>query len=189
MNILRLKTASLPLLVTLAIFSVGASLNANAADAQKKTQADLLAVLPQAKLSLADGIRQATGQGETPLSAKFEFDDEGKLSLSVYVAGKGAGVAAENNVLKELSGDATAGKWKPKTEVFADVPHVARSAQQLTLIAIGHTELTKVIDRAQQEHRGKVYSITPMLVNNTPQISVLLINNGKSSEYTYQISK
>jgi hypothetical protein len=62
----------------------------------------LLKVLSQSKHSLADGIRQATTSTEVPISAKFELDDNGKLSLSVYTAERGLATDAENNILKEL---------------------------------------------------------------------------------------
>ncbi len=50
----------------------------------------LLKVLSQSKHSLADGIRQTTKSTEVPISAKFELDNNGKLSLSVYTAEKGS---------------------------------------------------------------------------------------------------
>src|SRR5881296_1175876 len=65
----------------------------------------LLKVLSNSKHSLADGIRQATKSTEVPISAKFELDDNGKLSLSVYTAEKGLTTDAEHNILKELSGN------------------------------------------------------------------------------------
>lgn len=189
MNLSRQKYSLPSLMIAVGALSLPVSINVYAADAAAKTQADLLSAIPKSKLSLSDGIRQATHAGETALSAKFEFDDAGKLSLSVYVAGKGTSVAADSNVLKELAGDPTGNKWTPQTEVFADAPHVARSAQQLTLVAIGHTDLIKVIDRAQREHGGKVYAITPVMVKDVPKIAVSIINAGRSTDYTYDLMK
>jgi hypothetical protein len=90
----------------------------------------LLKALPNSKLMLADGLRQAAKSGEVPISAKFELNDEGKLSLSVYTAEKGLNHDAEHNVLKELSGSPEATQWNPAVEVFKDVEHIARSAEQ-----------------------------------------------------------
>lgn len=182
-NIFSLCVLTQFILLTVAIT------NAHAGENAKDGQLKLVAALPSAKLSLADGIRQATKRGETPLSAKFEFDDEGKLSLSIYVAGKGANAPAEQNQLQELSGDASADKWNPKTEVFQDVPHIARSAQQLTLVALGHINLIKMLERAQKEHNGKVYSITPILDKDTVKLVILMAKNGRSAEYTYNTGK
>src|SRR5262244_3969820 len=89
----------------------------------------LLAVLSNAKLSLLDGVRQAAKGGEAPSSAKFELDDNKKLSLSVYTAEKGVGEDPEHNVLKELSGSPEQTTWTPESEVFKDLPHVSRASE------------------------------------------------------------
>src|SRR2546425_9543397 len=57
------------------------------AEDSKDTQA-LLEALGKSKLTVLDGVRQAAKGGAVPISAKFELED-GKLSLSVYTAGKG----------------------------------------------------------------------------------------------------
>src|SRR5262245_59460880 len=81
--------------------------------------ADVLKALPSAKVTLSAGIQQAQAKPpEVSVSAKFEMDDKGQLSLSVYTAEKGLAVDAEHNVLKELSGSPTAAKWSPEVEVF-----------------------------------------------------------------------
>src|SRR5438128_3791201 len=109
------------------------------ADESKDTQA-LVAALAKSKLTLSEGMRQATKGAAVPISAKFELED-GKLSLSVYTAEKGLSVIPEKNVLQELSGSPVAEKWAPSVEVFKDVPHVSRSSQQLTLMALGKASL------------------------------------------------
>src|SRR2546426_10709669 len=85
----------------------------------------LLKALPKAKVTLAQGIQQAAkgSGGAAPISAKFEMDDKGMLSLSVYVADKGLDKSAEHNVLKELSGSPESAAWTPETETFKDVEH------------------------------------------------------------------
>src|SRR5262245_30835547 len=73
--------------------------------AGERAESDLLTAVPSAKQTLAAGIRQSqTKAPEAAISAKFELDDKGQLSLSVYTAEKGLSVDAEHNVLKELSG-------------------------------------------------------------------------------------
>src|SRR5262245_53553669 len=97
--------------------------------------ADVVKALPSAKVTLSSGIQQAQAKSpEVSISAKFEMDDKGQLSLSVYTAEKGLAVDAEHNVLKELSGSPAAAKWSPEVEVFKDVPHVSRSSQQLAVM-------------------------------------------------------
>src|SRR5437762_13118998 len=112
------------------------------AEDSKDTQA-LLEALGKSKLTVLDGVRQAAKGGAVPISAKFELED-GKLSLSVYTAEKGLSVPADHNVLQELSGSPEEEKWAPKTEVFKDVAHVARSSEQLTLMALSKSSLATV---------------------------------------------
>jgi len=147
------------------------------AENAKDTQA-LLKALSKSKHTLIDGVRQAAKSGAVPISAKFELED-GKLSLSVYTAEKGLAVAPEKNVLQELSGSPEAEKWAPSVEVFKDVPHVARSSEQLTLMALGKTSLADIIARVQKTQSGTVFSVTPVIRNHKPTAEVLVSDQGK----------
>ncbi len=147
------------------------------AEDPKKTQA-LLEALGKSKHTLMDGVRQAAKDGGVPISAKFELED-GKLSLSVYTAQKGLSVKPEQNVLQELSGSPESEKWAPSAEVFKDVPHVARSSEQLTLMALGKTSLADIIARVQKTQSGTVFSVTPVIRNHKPAAEVLVSDQGK----------
>src|SRR5882762_7007287 len=147
------------------------------AEDSKDAQA-LLEALGKSKHTLLDGVRQAAKGGAVPISAKFELED-GKLSLSVYTAGKGLGVPPEQNVLQELSGSPESEKWTPNVEVFKDVPHVARASAQLTLMALGKNSLADIIARAQKAQSGTVFSVTPMIRNHTAVTEVLMSDDGK----------
>src|SRR5947207_2391122 len=153
-----------------------AALPAARADDSKDTQA-LIEALGKSKHTLADGMRQAAKGGAVPISAKFEMED-GKLSLSVYTAEKGLSVEPEKNVLQELSGSPE-DKWEPKVEVFKDVPHVARSSEQLTLMALGRASLAQIIERAEKSQSGMVFSVTPVIRNHKPAAEVLVADKGK----------
>lgn len=161
-----------------AVLLVAGVLGSSAAGAEESQESkDLEAVaraLGKTKLTLLDGIRQATQGTAVPISAKFEMED-GKLSLSVYTAGKGLAVPAEENVLQELSGSPEGDKWTPQVEVFKDVPHVARSAEQLAVLALARTSLEKMVVQAQKRGDGTVFSITPAVKNHRP-VAVLLIS-------------
>src|SRR5262245_40628424 len=122
----------------------------------------LLQALPNSKHTLLEGIQQVGKAPETPISAKFELEN-GKLSLSVYTAGKGLDVDAEHNVLQEYAGSPESSEWKPAVAVFDDSAHVARSAQQQTLMALARSSLAEVVKKAEQAQAGTVYSITPVL--------------------------
>src|SRR2546426_8392921 len=141
------------------------------------TQA-LLEALGKSKLTLLGGVRQAAKGGAVPISAKFELED-GKLPLSVYTAEKGLSVPPEQNVLQELSGSPEQDKWEPTVEVFKDVPHVARSSQQLTLMALGKSSLANIIARARKTQSGTGFSVTPVIRNHKPVAEVLVGDKGK----------
>src|SRR5262249_40528636 len=112
--------------------------------------------LKTAKHSLIEGIQQAQKENGPAISAKFEFEDR-KLMLSVYTAKAGIEKDAEHNVLMELNGEATKPKWEPKTEVFADKAHLARSAEQLTLMQLTTLSLEGAAKKAVALKKGTVY--------------------------------
>jgi hypothetical protein len=155
-------------------------------DHGKGDDAKLLATLPKSKHTLEAGIKQAAAKApETAISAKFELDDKGDLSLSVYVAEKGLGVDAEHNALKELAGGPASEIWAPETEVFKDVQHVSRSAEQLTIVALSKMSLTDVIAKAGKDQPGTVYSAIPKMRDRKAVFVVLLADKGKSVEVVY----
>jgi len=147
-------------------------------------QDDLLKVLPKAKLSLADGIKQLTKGNEVAISGKFEMH-EGHLALSVYTVEKGLGEDPEHNVLKEFLGSPEGAEWKPEVEVFKDVPHVSRSAMQLTIMSLSKVTLLDVIAKAEKDGKGMVYSINPKLRDRKAVFVVLVSADGKSSDFLY----
>jgi hypothetical protein len=175
------KSQSFRLILVLAAFvalpfvSVLVSTSALAENAED-TKA-LVEALSKSKLTLLQGVRQAAKDHGAVISAKFELED-GKLSLSVYTAEKGLSVPAEENALEELSGSPE-GKWEPKVEVFKDVPHVARSAEQLAIVAIGHTSVADLIARVQEAQGGTVFSVKPVIKDHKPMAEVLVANKGK----------
>jgi len=147
--------------------------------------AALVKALARSKHSLASAIQQVSKGSEVALSAKFEFDDKGKLSLSVYAAEKGLAVDAEHNVLKEYGGSPEQSAWAPELEVFKDVEHVARSAQQETLLSITTVSLLDIIAKAEKESKGQVLAITPALDGRKPIFAVKVVSGDKVVESKY----
>lgn len=146
----------------------------------------LLQILSKSKKSLADGIQQASAKApEVSISAKFELDDKGQLSLSVYTAGKGLGVDAEHNVLKELAGSPESETWAAAVEVFKDVEHVSRASQQLTVMALSKFSLLDIIKKAEKDQPGTVYSISPVVRDRKAQFAVLVAVKDKAVELFY----
>jgi len=170
----RRSVLSLTVVLLMTMFGV---MPVASADDSKDTKA-LLEALGKSKHTLIDGVRQAAKGGAVPISAKFELEDR-KLSLSVYTAEKGLSVPPEKNVLQELSGSPEGDKWTPSVEVFKDVPHVARSSEQLTLMALGKASLTNIIARVEKTQSGTVFSVTPVIRNHKAVAEVLVADDGK----------
>jgi len=144
--------------------------------------AALVRALSGSKISLLEGLRQVGKGDEAAISAKFEFDDNHKLSLSVYTAEKGLAVDAEHNVLKEFSGSPEATAWAPEAEVFKDIPHVARASEHLTLMSVSHFTLADIVAIAQKRHKGTVFSVTPAVIEKHPVAVVLIADKSKVVE-------
>jgi hypothetical protein len=180
---MRLGTLQVCALAMLVALSAGGPTVAE----EKEDYGKLLKELSKSKLTLAAGIKQAAAKApEVAISAKFELE-EGKLSLSVYTAGKGLGADAEHNVLKELAGSPEADKWKPETEVFKDVPHVSRASQQLTLMSLSKFTLLDILEKVEKDQAGTVFSITPVNRDRKAQFVVLVASEGKAVELTYDL--
>ena len=190
------------------IVAIGLAVGINAASAQnvypegEKTPGDqtsaakshddeettaLLRVLNSSKVGMAQGIQQLTKGREAAISAKYELDDNKKLSLSVYTAEKGLGEDPEHNVLKEFSGSPEKAPWAPEAEVFKDIPHASRASGQLTLMALAQHSLADFIAMAQKQHKGKVFSAIPEVQNHRPVLVVLVADKDKVSEVRYDL--
>ncbi|MGH8694475.1 MAG: hypothetical protein ACREVM_09655, partial [Burkholderiales bacterium] len=144
--------------------------------------AALVQALSSSKISLLAGLRQVGKGKEAAISAKFEFDDNHKLSLSVYTAEKGVMVDAEHNVLKEFSGSPETTAWAPQAEVFKDIPHVARASSHLTLMSVAHFTLADIVAMTQKRRKGTVFSVTPAVLAKHPVAVILIADKGKVVE-------
>jgi hypothetical protein len=141
----------------------------------------LLKALPQAKITLQQGITQVAKGTEVPTEAKFEMED-GKLHLSVYTSAKGFDTAAEDNSFNEYGGDATATAWAPKKEVFADLKHIARSAQYHALLSMTKMTIPAIIQKASAQ--GTVFSVKEKVRNGKPVFEVMTAQ-GNAAKTTY----
>ncbi len=145
-------------------------------------QSALPSRLPDAKISLVDGISRAEQREGFPISAKLEMAGS-DLHLSVYTAKQGRDVAAEKNELIELKGDASKASWNPEKEIFSDKPHIARASMHLTVMQQSGLGLTDLLKKAAPQHQGTIYSITPEIQNGKPAFKLLLLSaQGKVSE-------
>lgn len=147
----------------------------------------LLQALNNSKVSMAEGVQQLTKGSEAAISAKYEFDDNKKLSLSVYTAEKGLGEDPEHNVLKEFSGSPEKAPWAAQAEVFKDIPHASRASGQLTLMALAKHSLIDFISMARKQHTGMVFSANPEIQNHRPVLVVLIADKDKVREVRYDL--
>lgn len=145
---------------------------------QEKSSMGLFNALAHSKVSLADGIKQSTKGKEVPISAKYELDDKGKLSLSVYTA--------ENSVFKEISGNPELAPWNPESEVIKDSGDLKDAQEQWTVLSKAKVSLLDVAQKAGQENSGNVLSVIPQANHN--DIEVKIVKDGKVSEHHYDIT-
>jgi len=147
-------------------------LGGNFALAAEEGQAELLKALGGAKHTLLQGIAQVAKGSEVPTEAKYEMD-HGKLMLTIYTSAKGFDTAAEDNAFNEYGGDATAASWAPSKEVFADLKHIARSAQYHTLLSMTKMTIPAIIQKASAQ--GKVLSVKEKIRGGKPVFEVMVV--------------
>jgi hypothetical protein len=167
------------LAIGVALIFVGASVVRAADD-----QAALLKALPEAKISLQQGVAQVARGPEVATEAKYEMD-KGKLALTVYTSSKGFDTPAEDNGFNEYGGDATAATWKPDKEVFADLKHIARSAQYHTLLSMTKMTIPTIIQKASPQ--GTVFSVKEKIRNGKPVFEVITAQGGAAKTTYYDL--
>ena len=145
----------------------------------------LLRAIGNAKVTMAQGIALVAKGTEVPTEAKYEMEN-GKLMLSVYTSAKGFETAAEDNSFNEYSGEATAASWAPKKEVFADLKHIARSAQYHTLLSMTKVTIPAIIQKASPQ--GTVFSVKEKVRNGKPVFEVMTLQGGNAKTTFYDLA-
>jgi hypothetical protein len=168
----------------LAALSVPSS--ALAAGAPTRTpDAKAVPQLGKAKVTLVQGIKQVQAKYGPAIEAKFELDDSGALSLSVYPAAKGLKNDAEFNLFEEASGPAAASPWKPSIEVFKDREHLTRSSFDLTIMQQSKIDLATAVQRALAKQPGIAYWAIPALRGKQPVIGVYIQSSDGKSHHLF----
>jgi hypothetical protein len=144
----------------------------------------LIKALAGAKTTLLQGIAQVAKGTEVPTEAKYEMD-KGKLALTVYTSAKGFDTPAEDNSFNEYGGDATAAAWTPDKEVFADLKHIARSAQYHTLLSMTKITIPAIIQKAAAQ--GAVFSVKEKIRNGKPVFEVMTAQGGSAKTTFYDL--
>ncbi len=142
-----------------------------------------LAVLRQSKVWMDEAVEDADRSTGPIIEAKFELGDSGKLSLSLYPAGKPLNVDAERNVFQELSGDPTAWPFAGSLEAFKDQEHLTRSARDLTLVQLSRVSLLEAVESSSCE--GFVYWAIPTIRHGRAGYGVYTTANGTRQKYHF----
>src|SRR5262249_43061266 len=155
-------------------FGLAALGSSSAAWSEDANQAALIKALSGAKHSLLQGIAQVAKGTEVPIEAKYEIA-HGKLMLSIYTSAKGFDTAAEDNSFNEYIGDVTTATWTPKKEVFADLKHIARSAQYHALLSRSNLSVPGIMQKGSGQ--GTVLAVREKMRGGKPVFEVMFVKD------------
>ena len=168
------------------VIAVGsATLGSSIAWSEDSDQAALIKALGGAKLTLLQGIAQVAKGTEVPIEAKYQMV-HGKLMLSIYTSAKGFDTAAEDNSFNEHIGDVTTQTWSPKKDVFADLKHIARSAQYHALLSMSKVSIPTIIQKASAQ--GTVLSVREKIRGGKPVFEVMVIQDNTIRPRFYDLA-
>jgi hypothetical protein len=162
-----------------------ATLGSRIAWSQDADQAALIKALGDAKLTLLQGIAQVAKGTEVPIEAKYQMV-HGKLMLSIYTSAKGFDTATEDNSFNEYIGDVTTATWTPKKDVFADLKHIARSAQYHALLSMTKVSIPTIIQKASAQ--GTVLSVKEKIRGGKPVFEVMVVQNSTIRSTFYDLA-
>ena len=162
-----------------------ATLGSSLAWSQDADQAALIKALGDAKLTLLQGIAQVAKGTEVPIEAKYQMV-HGKLMLSIYTSARGLDTAAEDNSFNEYIGDVTTATWTPKKEVFADLKHIARSAQYHALLSMTKVSIPTIIQKASAQ--GTVLSVKEKIRGRKSVFEVMVVQNSTIRPTFYDLA-
>ncbi len=153
-----------------------------ATDARTPELGSDLRVLQSSKISMAAALAQSEKSGAV-IEAKFELNDDKKLSLSLYPVSAGLGVDAERQKFVELAGDPTKAPFSGETEVFADQEHLTRSARDITLLQLSKKTLSQAVASVPSS-AGFVFWAIPTMRHGRAGIGIYSAQ-GKTQQYRF----
>ena len=146
-----------------------AALPAPAEESESASPAALAKQLPQAKLSLEQGLKASAPPG-TPISGKYEIED-GALQLSVYTAKGGE--------FTEVNVDHASGTIK-QAEKITDSDDLKNAKAQNAAMAKAKVPLAQAIDKAVKANGGyRAVKVEPMLKGGKPVADVILMKGAE----------
>jgi len=172
---------SLMLVIAVGLATLGSSI----AWSEDSDQAALIKALDGAKLTLLQGIAQVATGTEVPIEAKYQMV-RGKLMRSIYTSAKGFDTAAEDNSFNEYIGDVTTATWTPKKDVFADLKHIARSAQYHTLLSMTKVRIPTIIQKASAQRM--VLAVREKIRGGKPVFEVMVVQGNTIRPTFYDLA-
>ena len=140
--------------------------------------AALAKALPEAKLSLEQGLKASEREGR-PISGKYEIED-GALQLSVYTM-KGS------NDFEEVIVDHKSGAVK-KAEKITEGDDLKEAKEQSQAMAKAKVSLEKAVDGAAKANSGyRAVSVTPTLKGGKPVAEVTLMKGAEVKKVTEKL--
>jgi hypothetical protein len=146
-----------------------------------------LSVLATSKITMAAALAQTEATNGPAIEAKFEPDDSGNLSLSIYPV-KDISLDAERSKLGELSGDPTGATYAPDYAEFTvpDVEHLTKASRDLTLVQTSSLTLRQAVDAAQRAMPGGfVYWAIPTIRDTRAGYGVYIYGADKKAHYFF----
>lgn len=146
-------------------------------------EAALAQALRQAQLPLERGIAASLQEG-TPISAKYELEDDGdELQLSVYTMKEGERVLdyeiGTSPAFSEVIVEYLTGRIS-KVIPIRDGEDLAAATSQSAAMAHARRSLEAATAQAVSAHSGyRAVSATPDLKDGRPVVKVILINGGE----------
>ncbi|WOJ91199.1 hypothetical protein RZS28_08000 [Methylocapsa polymorpha] len=135
------------------------------AETNEDKGAALAKALPQASVSLAQGLKASESAG-TPISGKFEIDEDA-LQLSVYTM--------KGDKFSEIIVDQKSGAIK-KTEAITDAEDLKDAAEQSAAVAQSKISLENAVQAAVAANAGYLAaSAIPALTGEHPVADITLI--------------
>ncbi len=139
------------------------------------------------QFSLYDCVARVSKGAAIAISAKFEMDEAGKLSLSIYSADGGLAKDSEKNTYSEISGDPTVKSLKTESAAITDPGDLKAAKEQLKVLSASKLSLLGLIGRAQKEQPGILISATPALENQKPCCVFMILAKGKTVKVVYDV--
>ena len=135
------------------------------AEENGSSPAALAKALPQAKVSLEQGLK-ASAQSGKPISGKYELED-GALQLSVYTA--------KGDQFNEVIVDHESGAVK-KAEKITDEGDLKEAKEQSAAMAKAKVALDQAVEKAVKANSGyRAVKVEPTLQGGTPIAEVTLM--------------